>query len=263
MHFSTSTPGPIGTVTLDLKSDGTGIDGLGVTDLGDVTIPVAVTSGQRPRGGRSSRRSPAAGRSPSKGGAYTLDLGDDLGAGHGLARRAQQRGGAGRRSVGQFRDLGRETSSSTRALPLSPASPRVRRTPPPTVTLDTGVAGTFSETITLDPTDAATSAALPVETLTITGTVATATPPPTITAPATAYTCRQATASAVAGVSVADSNAGASLTVTLSDTDGLLSATTNGDGRRRRHQRGRHDEPDHLRNVGASQRRPDDADRHR
>ena len=48
VKFSTATAGSVGTVTLDLKSDGTGIDGLGMTDLGDVTIPVAVTSGNVP-----------------------------------------------------------------------------------------------------------------------------------------------------------------------------------------------------------------------
>ena len=42
LSYSTASSGQIGTVTLDLKSDGTGIDGLGMLDLGTVTIPVVV-----------------------------------------------------------------------------------------------------------------------------------------------------------------------------------------------------------------------------
>ncbi len=100
----------------------------------------------------------------------------------------------------------------------------------PTVTLNTSTLGTFSETITLNPTDAATDDALPVETLTITGTVATATAAvPTITAPSTLALTAGA-AGAVAGVSVDDSNVGVNLSVTLSDAAGLLSANTSGSG---------------------------------
>ena len=42
VNFSTAAASSIGTVTLSLESDGTGIDGLGMTSLGDVTIPVVV-----------------------------------------------------------------------------------------------------------------------------------------------------------------------------------------------------------------------------
>ncbi len=88
VNFSTSTPGQIGSVTLDLKSDGAGIDGLGMTDLGDVTIPIVVTSGNDSRRravrGAFRRRDVHAERRRL----HTQSRRDQL-AGHGLARRAQ------------------------------------------------------------------------------------------------------------------------------------------------------------------------------
>ena len=98
VKFSTATPGSIGTVTLDLKSDGTGIDGLGVTDLGDVTIPVTVTSSNVPAAAQFEEIS-GGGTFTQNGCRLHPQSGDDHGAGHGQSRRAQQRGSAGGRSL--------------------------------------------------------------------------------------------------------------------------------------------------------------------
>jgi hypothetical protein len=102
----------------------------------------------------------------------------------------------------------------------------------PAITLGTGTAGTFSQTITLVPasSNAGGSSALPNETLTVTGTV---TGPQSgtlaITAPP-ATTLGVGQPGPIAGVSIAESptTSGETFTVILTDTNGLLSATGTG-----------------------------------
>jgi hypothetical protein len=224
--FSTTTPGQIGTITLDLKSDGTGIDGLGVTDLGDVTIPVAVTSDNVPAAAQFEEIS-GGGTFTHNGSAYAIDLGTitaattiNFGVLNNATVPADDLGGTFTTSgpsgftvsgLGAFSGI---ASGSADTAPM--------------VTLYTGVAGTFTETITLDPTDTTTNTALPDETLTIDGTVATATPP-TIMAPSS-IVVQQGVAFAIIGVSITDPDTGATVTASLSDGAGLLAASTNATG---------------------------------
>ncbi len=227
--FSTTTAGPIGTVTLDLKSDGTGIDGLGVTDLGDVTIPVAVTSDNVPAAAQFEEVS-GGGTFTHNGSAYAIDLGTitapvtlDLGVLNSATVPADLLGGTFTTSgpseftVSGFGAFSGIASGSADTAPM--------------VTLFTGVVGTFTETITLDPTDTTADTTLPDETLTIDGTVATATPP-AITAPSS-ITVQQGvlfTLSGITGVSITDPDTGATVTAILSDGGGLLAATTSVSG---------------------------------
>ncbi len=227
--FSTTTAGPIGTVTLDLKSDGTGIDGLGVTDLGDVTIPVAVTSDNVPAAAQFEEVS-GGGTFTHNGSAYAIDLGTitgpvtlDLGVLNSATVPADDLGGTFTTSgpseftVSGFGAFSGIASGSADTAPM--------------VTLFTGVVGTFTETITLDPTDTTADTTLPEETLTIDGTVATATPP-VITAP-NSIAVQQGVLfalSGISGVSITDSDIGATVTATLIDNAGLLAADTNATG---------------------------------
>ena len=103
VKFSTATAGSVGTVTLDLKSDGTGIDGLGMTDLGDVTIPVAVTCGNVPAAAQFEELS-GGGTFTQNGSAYSLNLGTITAPTTVNLGRAQQRDGAGRYAGGQLHD---------------------------------------------------------------------------------------------------------------------------------------------------------------
>ena len=74
LSFPTAMAGLIGTVTLDLKSDGTGIDGLGQIDLGDVTVPVFVTLTNVSAAAQIEKVS-GPGTFTQHGSVYTLDLG--------------------------------------------------------------------------------------------------------------------------------------------------------------------------------------------
>ena len=108
------------------------------------------------------------------------------------------------------------------------------------VTLDTAVGGTFSQTITLDPTGSnpgGFSAPLAEQTLTISGTVLPL-PPPVITAAATLNA--MTSVPVLVGLTVGDPNIDTlPLTVTISDTSGVLvaqqagSATVSGNGSNR------------------------------
>jgi hypothetical protein len=173
VDFSTSTAGAIGTVTLDLKSDGTGIDGLGVTDLGDVTVPVSVTGNNYADPEITSGNGTLNDVSP---GNYTLDLGSLLqgatpvavtlsalnaaaGPADNLGGTYTINGGTGftNASFDAFSDIGANDGSPTN-----------------TVALNTSKAGDFSETIVLHPTDSNSlgfSQTLPDETVTVTGSV--------------------------------------------------------------------------------------------
>ena len=181
IQFATTMIGPVGTVTVDLKSDGTGIDGLGMTDLGLVTIPVAVQS-----------ISPAAAALTSSGGTLTvttpnndtLDLGtvqqgsaavavtvaarnaapspaDDLGGFYAIT------GGAGFVNTGFGAFTGVDAGSQAAGNSIA---------------VDTTTAGSFTETIVLAPTDSNGVVLAPV-TLTVTGTVAAVVAAPTVTSP--------------------------------------------------------------------------------
>ncbi len=229
VKFSTATAGSVGTVTLDLKSDGTGIDGLGMTDLGDVTIPVAVTSGNVPAAAQFEELS-GGGTFSQKGSAYSLNLGTitapttvNLGVLNSAEAPADTLAGSFTISgATEFTNSGFDAFSGISAGSADTA---------PTVTLFTGVTGAFSETITLQPTDATTDTALSTETLTITGTVNTATPP-SITAPS-AVTVQQSQASPVTGISITDPDAisaNQTVTVNLADSAGLLTANTGATG---------------------------------
>ena len=229
VDFSTATPGAIGTVTLDLKSDGTGIDGLGTTDLGDFNVPVTATSTNVPAAAQFEEIS-GGGTFTQNGAAYNLDLGTitapttvSLGVLNSAAAPADTLSGSFTTSgPSEFVLSGFDAFSGVAAGQADTA---------PTVTLDTGFAGTFTETITLQPVGAGSggNTPLPPETLTITGTIATPTPPPVITAPSTAQV-QAGQASPVTGVSIADANSGVSIAVGLSDNAGLLSANASAIG---------------------------------
>jgi hypothetical protein len=174
VDFSTATAGQIGTVTLDLKSDGTGIDTLGTTDLGDVTVPITVTL-----------ENPAVPELVSDGGidagtlpgTYVLNLGTvaegsadpvvTLAALNAAQTPADDLGGSFAISGDSaFTNTGFGTFGGVGAGDESASN---------TISLDTSSSGNFSETITLDPTDTTgqgSTSALTPETLTVTGTVA-------------------------------------------------------------------------------------------
>ena len=90
-----------------------------------------------------------------------------------------------------------------------------------------------------------------------------ATSPPMIAAP-TAATVGVGQTGPIGGISIAETQTitGETFTAVLTDTSGVLSATTSAVGRRRHHHavERRHD-ADHQRHPGAAERRPDDADR--
>ena len=229
VNFSTATPGTIGTVTLDLKSDGTGIDGLGVTDLGDVTIPVIVTTDNVPAAAQFEEIS-GGGTFTQNGSAYNLNLGTitaptsvNLGVLNSAIAPADDLGGT-------FTTSGPTEFAVTGFSAFSGVASGAADTAP-TVTLFAGVAGTFTEIITLQPTDTTTNTALPDETLTITGTVSTAAPP-VITAPSSVMV-QQSQASPVSGISITDPDAisgDQTVTVILFDGAGLLTANTSASG---------------------------------
>ena len=169
LTFSTAMAGLIGTVTLDLKSDGTGIDGLGQIDLGDVTVPVTVTSTNVAAAAQIEELS-GGGTFTRHGSVYTLDLGTidtapgpiNLGVLNTAVAPADTLGGSfsisgdpafTNNGFGAFTGI---TSGSADTAP--------------TVTLAPTVAGTYSETITLVPLDETGSGNAPLsnETLTIT-----------------------------------------------------------------------------------------------
>ena len=160
-----------GQVTLDLKSDGTGIDGLGQIDLGDVTVPATVTSNNVAAAAQIEELS-WRGPSTRHGSVYTLDLGTidtapgpiNLGVLNTAVAPADTLGGSfsisgdpafTNNGFGAFSTVGITSGSADTA---------------PTVTLTPTVAGTYTETITLVPLDETGSGNAPLsnETLTIT-----------------------------------------------------------------------------------------------
>ena len=180
VHFSTATAGAVGTVTLDLKSDGTGIDGLGMTDLGDVSIPVTVTSGNVPAAAAFEKLS-GGGTFAHSGGAYSVSLGTinaPVTVALGVLNSAEAPADT---LSGSFTISGDSAFTNTGFGPFSGIGAG-QANASPSVTLGIGAKGAFSETITLSPVDAngGSNPALPTETLTINGTVATVAPTVTI-----------------------------------------------------------------------------------
>ena len=169
LTFSTAMAGLIGTVTLDLRSDGTGIDGLGQIDLGDVTVPVIVTSGNVAAAATIEEVS-GGGTFTRHGSVYTLDLGTiatapgpiNLGVLNSAIAPADTLGGSFSISGDpEFTNNGFAAFTGVASGSADTA---------PTVTLNPTVAGTYTETITLVPLDETGSGNAPLsnETLTIT-----------------------------------------------------------------------------------------------
>jgi hypothetical protein len=184
LGFSTAAAGPVsGSITLDFASDGVGIDGFAAIPIGTQTIQVnaevdnfAQATWEETSGGGTFQQS---------GQNYTLDLGSVYqGASPitvGLAVVNSASGPADLLS-GSFE------SSNSGAFTLSSFNNFAglaagQSESSPTVTFNTNAVGSFTETITLDPTGSNASGysgTLAAETLTITGTVIPAIPDLTV-----------------------------------------------------------------------------------
>jgi hypothetical protein len=168
LSFPTAMAGLIGTVTLDLKSDGTGIDGLGQIDLGDVTVPVFVTSTNVSAAAQIEKVS-GPGTFTQHGSVYTLDLGTidtapgsiNLGVLNSAIAPADTLGGS-------FSISGDPAFTNTGFGAFTGIASASADTAP-TVNFAPTAAGTYTETITLVPVDetGAGNAPLSNETLTI------------------------------------------------------------------------------------------------
>jgi T5SS/PEP-CTERM-associated repeat protein len=177
LSFSTATAGIVsGAATLDLESDGTGIDGFGPTEIGQQIVTLnatvdnyAIATLEQVSGAGTFGGNAATGYTLNFGtvqldsGAATVDLGA-LNAAIGPSDLLEGSFVIGANS-GAFTD-----SNFTAFTGLGAGAADTA----PTVTLNTGTAGTFSETITLDATGynaSGYSGALTPLTLTVTGTV--------------------------------------------------------------------------------------------
>ena len=176
--FSTASAGSLsGAVTLDFQSDGTGIDGFAATGIGTQTVQVNATVDNY----ASAALEKVSGTGTLSGNAangYTLDLGSVQLGSNGAAINLEALNTAtgvadllkgdfviGGNDAGVFANTGFSAFSGLVAGQAYTA---------PTVTLNTTQAGTFSETITFDPTGynaSGYSGSLSPETLTVTGTV--------------------------------------------------------------------------------------------
>ena len=177
-----------GDVFVDLVSDGSGVDGLGTTDLGTIEVPAAITlsnyaTAELEQAGGSGSFSPT-GTSEL----YVLNFGtveqnstslvSDIAALNAAAGPADALSGTfdvyangvfDNGGFGAFSGLGAGQADTS-----------------PTITFTTGQIGTFTEFVVLHPTGSNTSgysATLPVETLEVTGTVVAPPPPPPPAAP--------------------------------------------------------------------------------
>ncbi len=174
-QLSTATAGmKSGTVTVDLQSDGTGIDGFGPTDLGDQAVTVTATVNNY--AAAAIEEISGGGTWSQSGTSYTLNLGTvaqgvsplaiDLGVLNAAVGPADLLSGSFVTSGGSAFTLSGFGAFSGLAAGQADTTPMV--------TIATGTTGTFSETITVDPTGSNASgysAGLASETLTITGTV--------------------------------------------------------------------------------------------
>ena len=200
LDFATTQAGTVsGTATVDLTSDGgTGagsIDGLGTTALTPQTVPVAITVDNYANPVFEDVSNPGA--ITGSGTAYTLNLGTvTQGATPLTVNVGVLNNTAGPSDVvsGSLAALGSSAFINS-GLASFGSLAAGQADVAPTITLATGTAGTFSETLTLSPTGSNAggySAALPNETLTVTGTVApstgTITVPPLAPAVATVLT---------------------------------------------------------------------------
>ena len=176
LGFSTTSAGSVtGSVTLNLQSDGTGIDGLGMASLGQQTVTVNATIDNFAK--TVLQENSGGGTWSKNGNNYTLNLGTlvrgaasavvDLGVANGVTGPADLLSGSFTTTAstvftlagfGAFSGLGAGQADNL-----------------PSVTLNTSTGGTFNETITLKTAGSNASGysgALATETLTITGTIA-------------------------------------------------------------------------------------------
>jgi hypothetical protein len=183
VSFSTAQAGTVsGSVTVGLSSDGTSIDGFGPTSIGQQVVAVnatvdnyAVATLEELSGG---------GTWSQNGTSYTLSLGN-LAEGASPVTVAlgvlNNVTGPADLLSGSFATSGGSAFTPSGFAPFSGLAAG-QADLSPSVTLSTGTAGSFTETITLDPTGSNAggySAALSPETLTITGTVVVS--PPVLT----------------------------------------------------------------------------------
>ncbi len=174
---STASAGTVsGSVTLNLQSDGTGIDGLGA--IADGTATVAINATVDHYAAAAFEQTSGIGTLSQSGTSYTLSLGSiALGAtpvtvGLGVLNNVT---GPADLLSGNFGTSG-PSAYTLAGFGAFSGLGAGQADISPSVTLATGTAGTFSETITLNSAGANASgysAALAAETLTITGTIVT------------------------------------------------------------------------------------------
>ncbi len=191
LDFSTAQAGTVsGTANVALTSDGgtgTGsIDGLGTTVLAPQAVPVTITVNNfaKPVFEEVSN----IGTFSGSGTSYALDLGTITQGSSPVAVNLgvlNQTTGPSDVVSGSFQAAGSSAFTNSGLVAFGALIGGASDVAP-TITLDAGTAGTFSETITLTPTDSNAggfSSVLPAETLTITGSIAASTG--TITLPGT------------------------------------------------------------------------------
>ena len=185
VNFPTTTAGQIGTVSLDLKSDGTGIDRLGMTDLGDVTVPVVVQGTNAAVAFLASSNGTLTQTIPNY---YTLDLGTlQQGSTPAAISFTAHNAAMGPSDVlgGSYTATG-DTAFTNTGLSAFSSVAAGSDTSANTVSVNTSTAGTYTETIVLTPTDSASSGTVTLNpvTLTVTATVqAATTAAPTVSSP--------------------------------------------------------------------------------
>ena len=164
-----------GSVTVDFQTDGTGTSGLGTMDLGTSTIPVSITVNNYAQASIEDLNN--VGTLQQNGNAYTLNLGTiaqgavgptiDLGVLNSAIGPADL-------LSGNFSISGDSVFTNSGFAAFSGLAAGGAGDTAPTISLATGTTGTFTETITLDPTGSNASGysgALTPETLTVTGQV--------------------------------------------------------------------------------------------
>ncbi|WP_210254935.1 VWD domain-containing protein, partial [Methylocapsa sp. S129] len=236
--FSTQSAGTVaGSVTLNLETDGTGIDGLGPTSLTPTTVGVDITVDNYAQAAFA--ETSGGGVLSQNGANYTLNLGDiALDSGPlaiGLEALNAASGTADLLS-GSFQIAGSSAFAASGLDDFSGLGAR-QADSAPSVSLNTSAAGTFSTTITLTSTGSNASgysAPLTTETLTIEATVQPeAAVAPTITGTVSGQTTTsEAPVAPFSGVTIGDanSNAAGTLTDTLTITVGGAGGTLSGAG---------------------------------
>jgi hypothetical protein len=183
LGLSTASAGSFnGAVTLDLQSDGSGIDALGTVDLGRQTFNISATVYNYASAALAEVTGPGALGGDAANG-YTLDLGTvQLGASAPSAslKVLNAATGLSDQLKGSFETGGADSTAFTNDFQAFEGLAAGRSDTGLSVTLNTSQAGTFSETITLYPTGYNNaivsdgngySRTLSPETLTVTGTV--------------------------------------------------------------------------------------------